>query len=235
MDSISSRGIILNSREYKDKDRLVSVLSKDHGLITICAKGCGKQGSKNAFMSIPFMVIDFVCSISHGYYYLKDGSIVENNSGIMNSLESLTTASHFAECLMDSSLQSENSREAYELAAYAFYSIATRPQDYKVLYSAFNWRLLTIVGFTIIYEDIDPKLRYRPGMSGGDIRYDNSGISGRAVQALNFFATCSLAELFAVKLTDDIAEELKAFTHDYLCTQFDKEYDALSVLEDLNN
>lgn len=233
MEGISSRGIILNSREYKDKDRLVSVLTKDYGLITVCAKGCGKQGSKNAFMSIPFMVIDLVCSVSHGYYYLKDGSIVENNRGIMYSLEALATASHFAECLMDSSLQSENFKEAYELAAYAFYSLSQDPKRFKTLYSAFNWRLLAIVGFTIIYDDVSPDKRYRLSISGGDIRPDASGISGRSVKALNHFATCSLKELFAVKLDPEMEEELKTFTRDYLCCQFDREYNALSVLDAL--
>ena len=233
MNLISSRGIILNSREYKDKDRLVSVLTRDYGLITICAKGCGKQGAKNAFMSVNFMVIDFVCTISHGYYYLKEGNIVESNSGIMNSLEGVATASHFAECLMDSSLQSENSRDAYELAAYAFYCLAKDPGNYKTLYSAFNWRILTIYGFTIIYEGIEPDLRYRLSPLGGSIMPDANGISGRAVKALNFYASCSLPELFAAKLSSGEAEELKLFTRDYLCAQFDKDYDALSVLDDL--
>ena len=86
MEPFSCRGIILASREFKEKDRLVSVLTSDRGLVTICAKGSGRPGSKAAFASIPFMVCDFVVSVSHNYYYLKEGTIVENNSDIMNSL-----------------------------------------------------------------------------------------------------------------------------------------------------
>ena len=39
MDPVNCRGIILGSREYKEKDRLVSVLTPEMGLITVCAKG----------------------------------------------------------------------------------------------------------------------------------------------------------------------------------------------------
>ena len=94
MDSFTARGVILHSREYKEKDRLVSFLTSDRGLITVLAKGSAKLGSRNAYVSVPFMVCDFVITSSHGFYYLKDGSIVENNSSIMGNLEALTVASH---------------------------------------------------------------------------------------------------------------------------------------------
>ena len=118
MEPFSCRGIILASREFKEKDRLVSVLTADRRLVTICAKGSGRPGSKSAFASIPFMVCDFVVSVSHGYYYLKEGTIVENNSDIMNSLEAMTCASHMSACLLDSTFQGDMAHEAYELAAF---------------------------------------------------------------------------------------------------------------------
>ena len=45
MDPFNCRGLIIRSNEYKDKDRLLSVLTADRGLITICAKGVAKPGS----------------------------------------------------------------------------------------------------------------------------------------------------------------------------------------------
>ena len=95
MEPFSCRGIILASREFKEKDRLVSVLTADKGLVTICAKGSGRPGSKAAFASVPFMVCDFVVSVSHGYYYLKDASIIESNSKIMESISRLKLTQKF--------------------------------------------------------------------------------------------------------------------------------------------
>ena len=129
METFSGRGIILASRECKEKDRLVSVLTSDRWLVTVCAKGSGRPGSKAAFAAIPFIVCDLVVSVSHGYYYLKEGAIVENNSDIMNSLETMTCASHMASCLLDSTFQGDMAHEAYELAAYAFYMLAKHPED----------------------------------------------------------------------------------------------------------
>ena len=252
MEPFSCRGIILASREFKEKDRLVSVLTADKGLVTICAKGSGRPGSKAAFASVPFMVCDFVVSVSHGYYYLKEGTIVENNSEIMSSLEAMTCASHMSSCLIDSTFQGENTREAYELAAYAFYMLAKHPQDYLIVYSAFNWRLLTIVGLTVKYEitnnggeEICPGNSYLVSLIGGTIETARNTKAGRltgndhrilsydCVDALNYFFDCPLNRLFTAKASEKVLSELKDFTTAYLSVQFDRNYDGLSVLDNI--
>lgn len=252
MEPFSCRGIILASREFKEKDRLVSVLTSDRGLVTICAKGSGRPGSKSAFASIPFMICDFVVSVSHGYYYLKEGTIVENNSDIMNSLETMTCASHMSSCLLDSTFQGEIAREAYELAAYAFYMLAKRPQDYLIIYSAFNWRLLTIAGLTVRYEitnnggeAVTAGKDYLVSLIGGTIEVSKNSRAGRltgndhrilsydCIDALNYFFDCPLNRLFTAKASESVIYELKDFTTAYLSVQFDKNYDGLSILNDI--
>ena len=241
MDPVNCRGIILGSREYKEKDRLVSVLTPEMGLITVCAKGTAKPGSRNAFASVPFMIVDLVLTTSHGYYYLKDGSVVENNSGIMNNLEAMTVASHISECLKDSTYDAADARQAYELAVYAFYVLSRSPEKYLTVYSAFNWRLLTILGLTVEYincelsgRPVTKEGRYVLSPAGGSINESSVGMSGESVFALNYFAECDIKDLFAVKASENIINELKRFTTDYLSVQFDKEYNALATLDALN-
>ena len=243
MDPFNCRGLIIRSNEYKEKDRLLSVLTADRGLITVCAKGVAKPGSSLGCFSMPYMLCDFVVSVSHGYYYLKDASIIESNSGIMESLEQMTVAAHIASCLMDCTLQSENSREAYELAVYAYYMLANNRDKYLLIYSAFNWRLLTVAGFTVLYDLDDPLYkatgnkqgRYMINISGGSNDNQNRSfnrlLEEPAVRALNYFATCDLKRLFTSAADKKTEEDLKNFTTDYLSVHFEKVYDSLSVLK----
>ena len=242
MDPFNCRGLIIRSSEYKDKDRLLSVLTSDRGLITICAKGVAKPNSSLGCFSMPYMLCDFVVSVSHGYYYLKDASIIESNSKIMESLEQMTVAAHISSCLMDCTLQSENSKEAYELAVYAYYMLANNKDKYLLIYSAFNWRLLTIAGFTVLYDLDDPlykatgdkKGRYMINISGGgsdsNNRTFNRLLEEPSVRALNFFATCDLKRMFTSSADKKTEQELRDFTTDYLSVHFEKVYDSLSVL-----
>ena len=85
MDPFNCRGLIIRSNEYKDKDRLLSVLTSDRGLITICAKGVAKPGSSLGAVSMPYMLCDFVVTVSHGYYYLKDLSIIPELLSIIDA------------------------------------------------------------------------------------------------------------------------------------------------------
>ena len=244
MDPFNCRGLIIRSVEYKEKDRLLSVLTADRGLITICAKGVAKPGSSFGCFSMPYMLCDFVVSVSHGYYYLKDASIIESNSKIMESLEQMTVAAHISSCLMDCTLQSENSREAYELAVYAYYMLANNRDKYLLIYSAFNWRLLTIAGFTVQYDLGEPVYRASDGKPNrylidisGSVSGQNKGFSRLleepTVRAVNYFATCDLNKLFTSNAGKSTENELKDFTTDYLSMHFEKKYDSLAVLNGL--
>ena len=226
MDPFNCRGLIIRSSEYKEKDRLLSVLTADRGLITICAKGVAKPGSSLGCFSMPYMLCDFVVTISHGYYYL--------------SLEQMTVAAHISSCLMDCTLQSENSKEAYELAVYAYYMLANNKGKYLLIYSAFNWRLLTIAGFTVTYdlEDTIGRSKFMINITGGDGTDGNNRAFNRmldepSVRALNYFATCDLKKLFTATADKKTEQELKDFTTDYLSIHFEKTYDSLSVLNNL--
>ncbi len=244
MDPFNCRGLIIRSSEYKDKDRLLSVLSADRGLITICAKGVAKPGSSFGCFSMPYMLCDFVVSVSHGYYYLKDASIIESNSKIMDSLEQMTVAAHISSCLMDCTLQTENAREAYELAVYAYYNLANNRDKYLLIYSAFNWRLLTVAGFTVQYDLSEPAYRasadkpnrYLIDISGSGSEHNknfNRLLEEPSVKALNYFSTCDLKRLFTSSADKKTEKELKDFTTDYLSMHFEKNYDSLAVLGNL--
>ena len=145
---------------------------------------------------------------------------------------------------MDCTLQSENSREAYELAVYSYYHLANNKDKYLLIYSAFNWRLLTIAGFTVQYDLTEPAYkasagkpnRYLINIAGGtgsginQNKAYNRLLDEAAVRALNFFAECDLKQMFSSSATKEIEESLKGFTTDYLSVHFDKIYDSLSIL-----
>mgnify|MGYP003309668158 CR=1 FL=1 len=124
MDPFNCRGLIIRSSEYKDKDRLLSVLTSDRGLITICAKGVAKPGSSLGSVSMPYMLCDFTLSDSHGFWYVKEALIIESNSGILNDLMALAVASHIADVLDKSYLNSEVSKSSYELTIYSYYALS---------------------------------------------------------------------------------------------------------------
>lgn len=237
------RGIILASREHKDKDRILQFLTRDEGLIDIYVKGSGKLNSHSAFTSVPYMLCDLTYTVSGNYNFLKSGAIVESNSRLMTDFDLLTAAAHCADVLLDMSRQSENCREAYEIAAYTFFYLAKDP-DKRLLYlSAFNWRVLSVLGFTVEYQrtadtasEVSDQGIYYLSTTGGDIYSGRKTggeyrmMGGKAVLALNHIAGCDLKDLYAIESGDSLAEALFDFTVRYLSYQLEKDYQGRFLL-----
>ena len=61
---ITFKGIILKTSEYKEKDRMISVLTKDMGIVSICVKGVSGKTSRFSFASVPFSYCDLLSLIT---------------------------------------------------------------------------------------------------------------------------------------------------------------------------
>lgn len=235
-EPVTLRGVILASREYKEKDRVLKFLTKDRGLIDIYVKGTGKMNSTNAFVSVPYMLCDITVSDSHGYLYFRSGNIIESNSKIITDLDSITAAAHFADILIDISGQSENSSEAYELAVYAYYYLAGSPSKFMQYTAAFNWRILSILGLVVDYSvtndtqlPVTDENYYYVSDHGGEIFSGKRQgaytlLSGVAVRALNYMASCNIKDLFAMTCSESMVSSLSDFTLRYISYHMDKNY-----------
>ena len=233
-DPISIRGVILSSREFKDKDRMLTVITADRGIVSFCVKGVAGKNAKNAFVSVPYMLCDFVITPSGNFNYMKEGSIIESNSKIMESLECMAVAGHIARILSDAVLQSDNAKKAYELCVYAYYALGKFPDRFEEIYCAFNWKFLSDMGFSTTYEPEWDAQTYYISTEDSSISANRTGfkIDIRSIKALNFIATHEPKEIFNITLSDQLKDELRRFTTQYLQNQFEYEIkDPIKQLE----
>lgn len=223
-EPITVKGVILSSVPFKEKDRLVTIISADRGIVEFCAKGAQKAGSRNSCVSMPFTIASFVLSLSNGYYYLKEVSLIESDSGIYSDLDRIEVASHISRIIMGSVYQSENSREAYELTVYSMYALSTLKDPCHIVYSAFNWRYMSILGLVPKF-DADPEGTYSVDLLGGMIS-DVKGaykVSGKILLFLNECSDISLDRLFTRKMPEGRRYETCEFTRAYMSVRFEKE------------
>jgi len=228
-DPISTKGLIIQTRQYGNNDRMVKLLTRERGIVNFCAKGAAKQGSRNSFAAVPYSLSNVLLTDSHGFLYLKEGAVIESNRGILESIEAMAVASHFSERLSESVLQSDNAPEAYELAVYAYYALSKAPENYAFIYSAFNWKLLDMLGFTVRYESYaDSYLSLRDGevipFEGKKI-HDPSFffMSARAIRLLDLMSEAPIRNLFTISTDKSVIEEIRTFTTLYMSSQFDRE------------
>ena len=205
------KGIILKTSEYKEKDRMIQVLTRERGIVNICVKGVSGKTSKVSFVSLPYSYCDFTVTDSHGFYYLKEGSVISGNTGIMDSLEAMAVAGHIAECLSWTVMQSENARDCYDLAIYAYYALSIDNASYLTVLIAFNWKLMWILGFAASASEC-------AGTAGGQHK-----LSARAFEILDYIGSNPISRIFTIKLEESDIRLLRSFTMDFIRVQLEKD------------
>lgn len=248
-DPITLRGVVLSSRDFKEKDKIISFLSSSSGVIDICVKGTAKSGSKLAAITVPFVVADVVVTLTGNFYFIKDYSIVSSNTQIMSSLEAMTVASHMTSILSNSYIDGTDSKPYYELLVYSLFYLSQNLDKYLIAYSAFNWRLLSLLGFVIDYTWCNnchnelTNSKYFLSITTGEVycedcfknsrsdSYNFINISLSVILALNYFLSAPINQLFAVKLDSNSIESMAQFTTKYLSHHLEGEYNALDNLK----
>lgn len=208
---VAVKGIILKSNEFKEKDRIISVLTRDLGIINICCKGVAGKSSKLSFVSVPYSYCDFVITENHGFYYLKEGSVISGNTGIMNSLEAIAVSGHIASCLLLTVMQSDNSSKCYELAIYVYYLLSINPEKYLYAMCIFNWKLMWILGLASNISDCQNTV-------GNSFK-----LSSRTCEILDYIGQNPIKNIFTIKLEESDIYELRKFTLAYLRVQLEND------------
>ena len=77
MSFLSIRGIVIRSVLHKESDRIIRILTREHGIVNAIVPGADKSASRFAYSTKPLMLCDFVLAKSRDFYYLRESEIVE--------------------------------------------------------------------------------------------------------------------------------------------------------------
>ncbi len=75
---IKTEGIVLQSVDYKDNDKILTIFSPTHGKITVGAKGVKKPKAKLNFAAQPFCFAEYILAEKGGRYTLTGAYLHES-------------------------------------------------------------------------------------------------------------------------------------------------------------
>ena len=134
-------GIILRRTDIRDNDRILTILTRNHGKISAIARGLRKPTAKLAAHLDLFAIAQM--SFATGYNLeVLTGAVRQSDSYFSDGLESLAYASLLAEIVDRTTESSAPVPELYDLLAQAFQDIAHSPSRQLVLwhlYSLLDW------------------------------------------------------------------------------------------------
>lgn len=144
--SYTSEGIILGRKNYGEADRILSVYSKDHGRLSLMAKGIRRPKSRKRGHLEIFSLLNFQATTGHGIDLMTEADISDDFSEIRKSLPKVSLAYYFMEVIGKITHENEKNQELFDLILDSLNKLKGETK-LKTLRFDFIQKLLTLMGY----------------------------------------------------------------------------------------
>lgn len=241
-----TEGIVLREVQYQDADKLLTVLTKAFGKITVKARGVQKSSSKSKAAAQILAFSELTLYQRQGRYTLQESVVREMFPELRQDLELLSLASYFAQVTETVAQENDPAPELLSLLLNCLYALSKLKKPQMLVKTVFELRLACIIGFL-------PDLRCCPlcGNEEADRFNVSQGVlqcahcSGEALegirmplrpgnlQAMRYIASCDEKKLFSFTLSEQSMIELNNLTEAYLSLRLERGFSTLDFYKSL--
>lgn len=144
---IVTKGIVLRETNYKETDKILTVLTAEGGKRTVKARGCRRRGSALAAAAQLLVYSDMTLFEYKDYYTLNEGSTVALFHHVREDLEKLALGSYFAEVTEAVAEEGRPEPELLSLLLNSLYALDKLDRPLELIKAAFELRLLCAAGY----------------------------------------------------------------------------------------
>ena len=146
---ILTEGLILREQNIGERDKLVTVLTVDKGIIKGFAKGAKNIKSQNCAGTQLFTYSRLCLIESKGRdtYVISEAKSKEQFFGLRKDIANMCLAQYFSELLMNILVDGEKNKEVLSLTLNSLYLLSENKKPPTLIKSCFEMRLLSICGY----------------------------------------------------------------------------------------
>lgn len=236
---------MLRETEYKDADKLLTVLTKDRGQVTLRARGVRSRSSKLKSGCQLLAFSEFTVFESRGGMVVDEAVPLELFVPLREDIELLALASYFAQVAEVLSQEDEPDRELLSLCLNAMTALC-RGRKPELVKAAFEFRAACLTGYTPMLDGCavcgDPEPS-RFLLSGGMMQCAGCQpsadgglrlpVSTGTLAALRYLASCEGSRVFSFRLGEGSTKELSDLAESYLLTQLERGFFTLDFYKSL--
>jgi len=233
------KGLVIKSVDYKEADKILTVITETMGKITVGARGARRKGSRLTSSCQLFAYSGMTLFEKGGRYSLNEADPIEQFTGLTRRLDKLALASYFAEVLNTEAEEDQGDPRLLRLALNCLYALSEdlAPQD--KIKAVFELRYMALSGYAPALEDcaacgdapgltalldIDSGLLYCAACAP---RGHTVPLDGAALSAMRYIMTCDLKKLFSFQLPQSSQDLLSEVGEAYLLARLERRFRAL--------
>lgn len=241
---LKTDGLVVRQVNYKDNDQILTVLTKEHGLMTLKARGVRSRSSRLKGACQLLAYSEFTVFENRGFHTIDEANAIQMFPELRTDIELLSLASYFAQVAEVLSQEDMPNPELLSLTLNAFYALCRRLCTPELVKAAFELRAACLGGYTpelsgcAVCGDPEPdRFDVRGGIlccascsAGEGLRLP---VSPGSLAAMRYLVSCDAKRLFAFRLEGRAVKELCDFAETYLQTQLERGFYTLDFYKSL--
>ncbi|MDI6817118.1 MAG: DNA repair protein RecO [Actinomycetota bacterium] len=221
MSLYKTRGIVLRTHKLGEADRIVTILTANHGKVRAVAKGVRKTKSKFGSRLEPFTNVDLVLYKGRNLDIVTQAEIIDSLSEIRDNFDRITYGSAMLDLANKVSVEGERDVSLYNLLLRALDVISKTRKNFRLLLIAFDIKLMAISGYmpklercVICEKKTGAKMRF--SFEWGGVMCEECSIADRNSAAVSSATIETFTRLMRLPLSDIVALDVIARLEDDL-------------------
>ncbi|HCO62919.1 MAG TPA: DNA repair protein RecO [Clostridiales bacterium] len=243
---LTTKGLVLREVQYKEADKILTVLTQDAGKLTVSARGCRKKGSAIAAVSQLLVWSELTLTQRQGRWSLKEGLTQRRFDGVRSDLEKLALGSFFAEVAEVLVGEEQPDQPMLSLLLNSLHALEQLPLPPRQIKAAFCWKAMALAGYEPLCQGCGVCGREEPqegrihllagmvhcaGCPVGDGR--SLPLSPAALSALRYILYGDARRLFSFRVDPVSLRQLDLAGEAYLTTQLERGFRTLEFYQSL--
>ena len=242
---LNTAALVLRVNNYNDRDALLTLLTRDHGKITVKARGLRRKNNPLSAACQLLALCEFTLFEYRGMYTVNEAHPIELFTALRSDLIRLSLGSYFAQVSEVISQEDSPSRELQSLVLNSLYALAATDIPVEQIKAVFELYVSCIAGYTPDLLDCQCRSGGEPtcfDLSGGILlcekcEHQNLGIrlpvSAGTLEAMRYVVSCDSKKLFAFRLGKENLMQLSSIAEAYLVTQLERGFSTLDFYKSL--
>ncbi len=243
---LTIQGIVLRVTDYNDRDALLTLLTRQHGKLTVKARGLRR---KNSPLIAPCQLLaygEFTLYEYRGQYTINEAHAIDLFTPLRRDLTKLSLGTYFAQAAEVLSQEDFPSPELQSLLLNCLYALCKLDLPESQVKAVFELRAACLSGYTPdlfgchICGNQNPE---RFDLSAGQLECRNcrsaesNGIrmpvTPSILEAMRYICLCDPKKLFSFQIGEETLQQLSALTEAYITTQLERGFSTLNFYKSL--
>ena len=247
-ETIITRGVVLREQPTGERDRLVTILTEDIGVIRAFVNGAKSAKSKTASSTDLLCCSKFTISRSNSNVFtVREASVIKLFFSLRQDIVLLSLAQYIGEIAVELSPREAEAAEQLRLVLNAFSFLADSKKSPVLIKAASELRLLTLAGYmpslvacdncgryeseSMFFDPFNGKLYCSDCEAAVPRQAKKTGLG--VITAMRYICFCQPEKVFSFNLPDDSLKALSSLSETYLRNVTARNYKTLDFYKQM--